>query len=95
MGFPITEWIRVTKSYLLARIKNTPDMNNLDKLGSGILYIKIKDTGNYILDRKHISKTYVGTDCKYRYFSLEFTSDVNVPNMKNGKIYYISVVNVE
>ena len=72
----IDEWFPVTLSSIIAKVKNTPYLNQLDNLNNGILHIYIKNSGG-IYDGNHISKTQVGSKCDERFFYLEF-SDVNV-----------------
>jgi hypothetical protein len=82
MTFAILEWLTVTKQYLMFKIKNSFELNQLDKIASGILYVKISNTDSKILNGKHISKTYLSTDCKYRYFSIESDTEINIPRFK-------------
>jgi hypothetical protein len=79
MNFPIQEWFYVTRSSIMARIENTPELNEISKLNNGILYIKIEGSGDALLDGKHVSNTIIGTNCNERYFSLQFTKDVDLP----------------
>lgn len=85
LGYPIQEWRQISLNNIMARVDNTPDLNELDKINNGILYIYISDTGDQLLDQKHISQTYIGTNCTDRYFSINFDSRVEaIPPVLNG-----------
>lgn len=75
-GYPIQEWIQISSSNLMLRVENTPLLNQLDNLNSGILYVCITGTGDKLLDSRHISHTYVGVNCQDRFFSINFDGEV-------------------
>jgi hypothetical protein len=83
---PITEWRHITKSQLLARINNTPYLNELDILNSGDIFVKFNSTETP-LDKpdRILVKTYIGTDCVHRYFIVNFSGEFNLPE-KNGNL---------
>jgi hypothetical protein len=85
MSIPIEEWFYVTKLNIMAVVENTPELNEIAKLNDNIVYITISGSGDPILDGKHRSRTYVGTNCSERYFSLEFTKPIKLPDT-NGKV---------
>ena len=86
MEIKIQDWRRISKNTISVQVINSTELNELDKLNNGILYIDIRDTNNPTLDQKHIAQTMIGTDPYHRFFIIEMNKKVDIPQVPIGNI---------
>ena len=86
--YPIQESLQISLNTIMLKVENTPYLNEVDKLNSGVLHIYLSNTG--LLDGHHISQTSEAIGCQYRYFFLNFSEPINV-SLYQGQEGFLSL----